>query len=61
MAHKDENINRTYCQICKTNVAMPLALFNTTYVCEGCVSELQNCLKPFEVVRTEGISNDHDK
>lgn len=36
----DENINGTYCQICKRRVAMPEALFGSTFVCDKCVCEL---------------------
>ena len=55
MAHIDENINAKYCQLCKKNVAMNTALFNTTYVCELCMTKLRDTLRPLEVIRTEGF------
>ena len=55
MGHIDENINGEYCKICKNRVAMPEALFSSTYVCEQCMVKLSNTMKSYEVVKTEGI------
>ena len=57
MGHIDENINGEYCSVCKRRVAMPEALFNSTYVCEQCMVKLNNTPKNYEVVKTEGLND----
>ena len=58
MAHIDENTSAEYCSICKNRVAMVEALFNSTYVCEQCMVKLNDTLKNYEIVKSEGIYND---
>jgi len=58
MAHIDENINGKYCQLCKNNLAMVEALFNTTYICEQCMVKMSKTLNTYEIVKVEGFGND---
>ena len=57
MTHIDENINGKYCQLCKKNLAMKEALFNTTYICEGCMVKISKILNNYEIVKVEGLNN----
>jgi len=53
MPHIDENINGKYCEICKKNIAMRMKLFDTTYICESCVSKISTSLTPLDVIQEE--------